>query len=68
MVRIPGFHGRGQGSIPGWGTEVPQATRCGQVKKKSCTYTHLCTFVMIQRDITGKIGLPPTLFFFHEMH
>ena len=30
MVRILGFHCRGPSSIPGWGTEIPQVTRCGQ--------------------------------------
>ena len=28
------FHCHGPGSIPGWETEVPQATECGQKKKK----------------------------------
>lgn len=26
VVRIPGFHCHGPGSILGWGTEIPQAT------------------------------------------
>ena len=34
MVRIPGFHCRGPGSIPSWGTEIPQAMWQGQKKKK----------------------------------
>ena len=34
VVRIPGFHCRGLGSIPGQGTEMPQAERGGQKKKK----------------------------------
>ena len=33
MVRIPGFHCCGPGSIPGWGTEVLQAAQRGQKKK-----------------------------------
>ena len=35
VVRIPGFHCHGLGSIPGWGTEIPQDMWCGQKKKKS---------------------------------
>ena len=34
VVRIPGLHSCGPGLIPGQGTEIPQATRCGQKKKK----------------------------------
>ena len=34
MVRIPVFHYHGPGSIPGWGTEILQATQCRQKKKK----------------------------------
>ena len=33
MVRIPGFHCSGSDSIPGWGTEIPQAVQ-GVAKKK----------------------------------
>ena len=33
VVRIPGCHG--PGSIPGWGTEMPQAT---WQKKKKCYF------------------------------
>ena len=29
MVRILGFHFWGQGSVPGWGTKIPQAGQCG---------------------------------------
>ena len=28
---IPGFHCRGLGSIPGQGTEIPQAAWCSQI-------------------------------------
>ena len=34
MVRMPGFHCHGPGSIPGQGAEIPQATRRGKKKKK----------------------------------
>ena len=33
-VRILGFHCHGLGSIPGWGSEVPQTTRHSQKKKE----------------------------------
>ena len=34
VVRIPGFHWRGPGSIPSWGAEIPQAAQCNQKTKK----------------------------------
>ena len=34
VVRILGFHCRGLGSVPGWGTEIPQATQHSQKKKR----------------------------------
>ena len=34
MVRIPGFHCCGPGSIPGWGTKTPKAMLGGKKKKK----------------------------------
>jgi len=34
MVKILGFHYHSPGSIPGWGTEILQATQCRQEKKK----------------------------------
>lgn len=33
-LRILGFHCYGPGWILGWGTEIPQAERCGQNKKR----------------------------------
>ena len=35
-VRIPGFqvHSCDPGSIPGQGTEIPQAAQCGQINKQ----------------------------------
>ena len=38
MVRIPSFHCRGLGSIPGQGTEIPQAAQRSQKKKKILMY------------------------------
>ena len=29
------FTAKGLGSIPGWGTKIPQAVWCGQKKKKT---------------------------------
>ena len=37
VVRIPGFPCCGQGSIPGRGTEIPQAVRHGQKTPKNKT-------------------------------
>ena len=34
VVRIPGFHCRGRGSIPHHGTEILQAVHHGKKKKK----------------------------------
>ena len=34
VVRIPGFHCRGPGSVPGWGTEILQAAQPKKKKKK----------------------------------
>ena len=34
MVRIWSFHCRGLVSVPGRGTEIPQATQCGKRKKR----------------------------------
>ena len=33
VVRIPGFHCQGPGSIPGRGTEIPQAMQHSQINK-----------------------------------
>lgn len=37
VVRTLGFQGCDLGSIPGCGTENPQALQCGQEKKKTLT-------------------------------
>ena len=34
VVRTQHFHCQGLGSIPGQGTKIPQASQCGQKKKK----------------------------------
>ena len=49
MVRTPSFHCRGLGSIPGWGTKIPQAEWCGQEKKKKkiCSSVTLTTLQML---------------------
>ena len=33
------FTAKGSGSIPGWGTKIPQAMGCGQKKKSSMSCT-----------------------------
>ena len=35
VVKTPSFEGRGEGLIPGWGTKIPDALRCGQKQKKT---------------------------------
>lgn len=35
VVRTLGFYYQNPRSIPGWGTEIPQAMRSGRKKKKS---------------------------------
>ena len=32
VIRSPGFHRHGLGSVPGWGTDIPQATWHSQKK------------------------------------
>ena len=34
VIRSQCFHSCGPGSIPGWGTTIPQASWCGKKKKK----------------------------------
>ena len=43
VVRILGFHCCGQGSIPGWGTKIPQAMWSGQKKISFGCYTLFLT-------------------------
>ena len=38
MVRIPGFHCCGPGSVPGQGTEIPQAVEHSQKTNKQTNY------------------------------
>ena len=40
VVRILGFHCRDPGSVPGQGTEIPQAAKCGQKKRKKKVDSH----------------------------
>ena len=47
MVRIPGFHCCGLGSIPGQGTEIPQAAQHSTAKTNKQTKK--------DRDRKGKI-------------
>ena len=38
MVRTPFFHCHVPCSVPGWGTEIPQALSLGQKKKKKKSF------------------------------
>ena len=56
MVRIPGFHCRGPGSIPDWGTEIPQAAQrfiTGKKTDKGCQCPLVCQYD--QSDTGNKI-------------
>ena len=49
VVRSLGFHRHGPGSIPGWGTEIPQATQHGQKKKKRrAELPEKCKVILLQ--------------------
>ena len=53
VVRSRCFHCLGLGSIPGWGTEMLQATRCGKKKKKLNHYVvHLKLMYYCMSHIT----------------
>ena len=38
------FHGQGQGSIPGWRTQILQTVQCGQKIRKKNKTKHKCEF------------------------
>ena len=61
MVRIPGFHCHGSGSIPGWGTEILQAAQHGQNKnKQNCFRTSLAVqWLRLCASSAGDMGLIP---------
>ena len=43
---LSAFTAEDLGSIPGWGTKIPQAVQCGQKKKKvSLTFPELSVFL-----------------------
>ena len=47
VVRNPCFHGKGKGSIPGWGTRILHATWRGKKKKKR---------MMVKRTRAAGVG------------
>ena len=56
MVRILGFHCCGPGSIPGWGTEIPQASGEAKKKKKNDILEHILTEINIMEvGIKGEM-------------
>ena len=58
MVRILGFHCHSLGSILGWRTEIPQAVRHGQGKKKKRKFmTGNVYIVVITSKDVGAAGL-----------
>ena len=53
--RILGFHCRGPGSIPGQGTEIPQAARHSQKRKKQTTRMKTENrSVVVRGEVGGK--------------
>ena len=45
-LRFGAFTAVGPGSIPGWGTKIPQAVRYGQKKKKKFSLLSFSVFVL----------------------
>ena len=56
MVRIPGCRCYGLGSIPGWGTETPQAARHGPKKKENNKVLLYSTENYIQCSVINHNG------------
>ena len=48
VVKIPGFHCHGQGSILGQGTEIPQAMQCGQKAKQNADAPSLTPQMLVR--------------------
>lgn len=55
VVRIPGFHCRGLGSIPYHGTEILQAVHHGKKKKKKKLLKSTMTAVGLLAQLVRKI-------------
>ena len=55
MVRIPGFHCCGLDSVPGWGTEIPQAMWCGQKKRFKFKWTLAVQIYDVQGSTVQKV-------------
>ena len=41
VVKIWSYHDKGLGSVPGWGTKIPQAVLQGRKKKKENTWLNI---------------------------
>ena len=48
---------RGLGSIPGWGTKIPQVTQCSQKKKKKSKFLKLA-FKLLSHWLWGQFNSP----------
>ena len=55
VVRMPGFHCLGPGSIAGWGTEIPQAARCSQKKTREMPRASYAA-PRVSRALTQRFG------------
>ena len=70
MVRTQHFHCQGQGSIPGWGNEIPQAMRHDLKKKKSDVNVFKTVPDMSQVNMeyfTSKLLHSKKMYFFLEL-
>ena len=56
MVRTQPFYCCGQGSIPGWGTEILHAVCCGQNLKKKKKKGEICTINNFSALFVFEIG------------
>ena len=55
MVKTLPFDARGVGSIPGQGTKVPRATKCGQLKKKMLARERMLANHVPDKGLISKI-------------
>ena len=58
VVRTPSFHCRGLGSVPSWGTEIPQIMQCSQIKNKRGT-SLVVQWLRLHASNAGGVGLIP---------
>ena len=58
VVRTPSFHCRGLGSVPSWGTKIPQVMQCGQIKNKR-GISLVIQWLKLHASNAGGMGLIP---------